>query len=216
MLTEVPKQKKLTGEEVKEAMAKGIKLIDTRNKVNFAAGFVPDSLNIQGNNAFATWMGWFVNYEESFMLVADDAQIEDLTRKLMRIGLDNVYGYISDVTSAGVELAKSDVIEIEEFKTYLNREDVQVVDLRGVAEYNAGHIEGAVNVFIGTLPTNLGKISRDKQVVIHCQGGDRAAIGYSILAKNGFKNVKNYSGGINDWVNKSNPLETAMAEVAVY
>ncbi|MEI7582224.1 MBL fold metallo-hydrolase [Runella sp.] len=216
LLTEVPKQKKLTGEEVKEAMAKGIKLIDTRNKVNFAAGFVPDSLNIQGNNAFATWMGWFVNYEESFMLVADDAQIEDLTRKLMRIGLDNVYGYISDVTSAGVELAKSDVIEIEEFKTYLNREDVQVVDLRGVAEYNAGHIEGAVNVFIGTLPTNLGKISRDKQVVIHCQGGDRAAIGYSILAKNGFKNVKNYSGGINDWVNKSNPLETAMAEVAVY
>jgi hydroxyacylglutathione hydrolase len=216
LLTEVPKQKKLTGEEVKEAMAKGIKLIDTRNKVNFAAGFVPDSLNIQGNNAFATWMGWFVNYEESFMLVADDAQIEDLTRKLMRIGLDNVYGYISDVTSVGVELAKSDVIEIEEFKTYLNREDVQVVDLRGVAEYNAGHIEGAVNVFIGTLPTNLGKISRDKQVVIHCQGGDRAAIGYSILAKNGFKNVKNYSGGINDWVNKSNPLETAMAEVAVY
>lgn len=215
LLTEVPKQKKLTGNEVKEAMAKGIKLIDTRNKGNFAAGFVPDSLNIQGNNAFATWMGWFINYEEPFMLVVADAQIEDLTRKLMRIGLDNVYGYISDVTSAGVELAKSDVIEIDEFKTYLNREDVQVVDLRGVAEYNAGHIEGVENVFIGTLPANLDKISRDKQVVIHCQGGDRAAIGYSILAKNGFKNVKNYSGGINDWVNKGNQLETELVEAAV-
>lgn len=215
LLTAVPKQKKLTGEEVKEAMAKGVKLIDTRNKANFAAGFVPGSLNIQGNNAFATWMGWFINYEEPFMLVAADAQIEDLTRKLMRIGLDNVYGYISDVTAVGVELAKSDVIEIDEFKTYVNREDVQVVDLRGVAEYNAGHIEGAENVFIGTLPTNLDKISRDKQVVIHCQGGDRAAIGYSILAKNGFKNVKNYSGGINEWVNKGNSIETKLVEAAV-
>jgi hydroxyacylglutathione hydrolase len=215
LLTTVPKQKKLTGPEVKEAMAQGIQLIDTRNKAEFAAGFVPDSLNIQGNNAFATWMGWFVNYEEPFMLVATDSQIEDLTRKLMRIGLDKVYGYISDVTTVGVELAKSDVIEIDEFKTYLNREDVQVVDLRGVAEYNAGHIEGVENVFIGTLTTNLDKISRDKQVVIHCQGGDRAAIGYSILVKNGFINVKNYSGGINEWVNKGNPLETEVVETAV-
>ena len=215
LLTEVPKQKKLTGEEVKDAMAKGVKLIDTRNKANFAAGFVPGSLNIQGNNAFATWMGWFVNYEEPFMLVAAVAQIEDLTRKLMRIGLDNVYGYISDVTSVGVELVKSDVIEIDEFKTYLNREDVQVVDLRGVTEYNNGHVEGAENVFIGTLPANLDKISRDKQVVIHCQGGDRAAIGYSILAKNGFKNIKNYSGGINEWVNKGNLVVTELVEEAV-
>ena len=126
-----------------------------------------------------------------------------------------MYGYISEVTSVGVELVQSDVIEIDEFKTYLNRDDVQVVDLRGVAEYNGGHVEGAENVFIGTLPANLDKISRDKQVVIHCQGGDRAAIGYSILAKNGFKNVKNYSGGINDWVSKSNPLETELVEAAV-
>ena len=215
LLPEVPKHKKLSGEEVKEAMAKGIKLIDTRNKADFAAGFVPDSLNIQGNNAFATWMGWFINYEEPFMLVATDAQMEDLTRKLMRIGLDNVYGYISDVTSLGVELARSEVIDIEAFKTYINREDVQGVDLRGATEYNGGHVEGAENLFIGTLPANLDKISRDKQVVIYCQGGDRAAIGYSILAKNGFKNVKNYSGGINNWVGQGNPVSTEVAEEAV-
>ena len=45
LLTEVPTQKKLSGEEVKDAMAKGIKLIDTRNKVDFAAGYVPESIN---------------------------------------------------------------------------------------------------------------------------------------------------------------------------
>ncbi len=215
LLTEVPKQKKLSAEEVKTAMNNGIKLIDARNKVDFAAGFVPDSINIQGNNAFATWMGWFVNYQESFMLVASDAQIEDLTRKLMRIGLDNVLGYVSDVNSLGIELQKSDIIEIDEFKSYLGKDDVQVIDIRGVAEYNTGHIAEAENIFVGTMLQNLDKISKDKQVIIHCQSGDRAAIGYSLLLKSGFKNVKNYSASINDWVNKGNPVVTSVMEEAV-
>ncbi|TDB64187.1 MBL fold metallo-hydrolase [Arundinibacter roseus] len=214
LLTEVPNQKKLTAEEVTEAMARGIKLIDTRNKAEFAAGFIPGSMNIQGNNSFSTWMGWFLTYEEPFMLVADDATIEDLTRKLMRIGLDQVMGYISDVNMPGLTLQKSEVIGLDEFKTYLNQDDVQVVDLRGAAEYNSGHVAGADNVFIGTLPQNLDKISRDKTVVIHCQGGDRAAIGYSILVKNGFTKLKNYSAGINEWVNQGNPVETQLVEAA--
>jgi hydroxyacylglutathione hydrolase len=212
LLTEVPQQKKLSAEEVKEAMAKGVKLIDTRNKIDFAAGYVPGSINIQGNNSFATWMGWFVNYEEQFMLVASESQIEDLTRKLMRIGLDNVLGYITDVGNLGLELQKSDVIGMDEFKTYLDREDTQIIDLRGVAEYNTGHIQGAENVFIGTILQNLDKISKDKQIVIHCQGGDRAAIGHSVLERAGFKNIKNYSAGMNEWVNKGNPVGTSVAE----
>lgn len=215
LLTEVPTQKKLTGMEVKDAMTKGIKLIDARNKVDFAAGFVPESINIQGNNAFATWMGWFVDYQESFMLVASEAQIEDLTRKLMRIGLDNVIGYVSDVNSLGIDLQKSDIIEIDEFKSYLDRENTQVIDIRGVAEYNSGHIEGVENIFVGTILQNLDKISRDKQIVIHCQSGDRAAIAYSLLLKHGYKNVKNYSASYMDWVKQGNPVVTSMMEEAV-
>jgi hydroxyacylglutathione hydrolase len=214
LLTSVPTQKKLNTEEVKEAMAKGVKLIDTRNKVDFANGFVPNSINIQGNNAFATWMGWFVDYQEPFMLVASDAMIEDLTRKLMRIGLDNVLGYVSDIEELKVELQKSNIIEIDEFKTYLEDENAQVIDLRGAAEYNNGHIVGVENIFIGTLLQNLDKISKDKQVVIHCQSGDRAAIGYSLLVKNGYQNVKNYSASYADWVKKGNLVETTEMELA--
>ncbi len=213
LLTSVPAQQKLGADVVQTALNTGIKLIDTRNKTDFAQGFVPGSLNIQGNNAFATWMGWFMTYDEPFMLVATDAQIDDLTRKLMRIGLDNMLGYIDDVTSLGLDLQTSDLIDLDTFRTYLNRDDVQVVDLRGAAEYNAGHVEGAENVFIGTLDKNLDKISRDRPVVIYCQGGDRATIGYSILARNGFTNVKNFSGSMNEWVANGNPVVTEDMEV---
>jgi hydroxyacylglutathione hydrolase len=149
------------------------------------------------------------------MLVASDAQIEDLTRKLMRIGLDNVLGYVSDVRTLGIELSKSDIIGIEEFKTYLDREDTQVIDIRGVAEYNSGHIEGVENIFVGTMLQQLDKISKDKQIVIHCQSGDRAAIGYSLLLRNGYTNVKNYSDSYADWVKKANPVVTTLVEDAV-
>lgn len=199
LLIEVPKHPKLTNEQFMAAYEKGIKVIDTRSKVEFAQGFITGSLNIQGNNSFPTWCGWMLDYQEPFILVADDSQMADLTRKLMRVGLDNIYGYISDVHSLGMELKTAEVISLEEFKSYSDMEKVQIVDLRGASEYQAGHVEGAENIFVGTLPDNLGKISKDKPVLIYCQAGDRSAIAYSILAKNGFENVKNYSGGMREW-----------------
>ncbi len=208
LLIEVPRPPRLTKEQFASAYEKGIKVIDARNKADFAKGFIPGSLNVQNNNSFSTWCGWLLNYQEQFMLVADDKQIEDLTRKLMRIGLDNIYGYISDADDPGIELQTAHVIGIEEFKTYIGRDDVQIVDVRGLTEYEAGHIEGADHVFAGSLEANLDKISRDKQVIIHCQAGDRSTIAYSVLARNGFKNVKNFSGGMKEWLEAKGKTES--------
>jgi hydroxyacylglutathione hydrolase len=210
LLTEVPKLKKLDSTELSSALAKGIKLVDARDKTEFSKGFIPGSINIQGNNSFATWAGWFLSYDEPFIILADEAKLDDLTRKLMRIGLDNIYGYIPSTKTweeKNGSLEKVNHIEIEEFKSLQKDEDIQVVDLRGVAEYNAGHIKGADNIFVGTLPSNLDKINKDKKVVVHCQSGDRASIGYSLLAKNGFKNISNYSPGMAEWVKENNPIE---------
>lgn len=209
LLTQVPKLNKLSIGELKDAMKIGIKVIDTRPKAEFAKGFIPGAINIQGNNAFSTWMGWFISYEEPFILIAEESRLDDLTRKLMRIGMDNILGYVEGVQSwvdAGGTLSKPDIISTAEFKDILKTNHTQIVDLRGASEYKAGHIKGTENVFVGTLENNLNKISKDQPVVIHCQSGDRATIGYSILAKQGFKNIKNYSGGMNEWVKSGNEV----------
>jgi hydroxyacylglutathione hydrolase len=208
LLTEVPKLKKINNQDLMEVMGKGVKLIDTRNKADFAKGYIPGSINIQGNNSFATWAGWYLNYEEPFILLADEGQLDDLTRKLMRIGLDNVMGYVPSTdayTSHGGKLDTVNNIDIEELKK-LKTEGAQLVDLRGAAEYKSGHIEGADNIFVGTILSNLDKISRDRKVVVFCQGGDRATIGYSLLAAKGFTNVSNYSPSMNEWIAKGNPV----------
>lgn len=206
LLTEVPKHKKLSVSEFKSAYDKGVKVIDAREKEEFAKGHLPNTIHIQGNNSFATWAGWFLNYEEPFILIASDEQMEDLTRKLMRIGLDNIQGYISDVEAIGIPLEKTEVINIDEFKNYLDKEDVEVIDVRGASEYKEGHIQGAKNIFVGTIQDHIDEIDTDKQVVIHCQSGARAAIAESMLAKHGVKGVKVYSGGTEEWLAKENPV----------
>ncbi|MGE0772670.1 MAG: rhodanese-like domain-containing protein [Cyclobacteriaceae bacterium] len=209
LLTQVPELKKLSKEEFKAVMDKGVKVIDTRMKADFAAGFIPGTINIQGNNAFATWMGWFINYDEPFVLIAEKSKHDDLVRKLMRIGMDQILGYVENVdvwTELGNKLEKSKVISMDELKKIMETNHTQIVDLRGASEYKTAHIKGTDNVFIGTLEKNLNKIKKDEPVVIHCQSGDRAAIGYSLLTKHGYRNVKNYSGGMNEWMNAGNPV----------
>lgn len=209
LLTEVPQPKQLTKEEFQAAMAKGIKVIDTRQKRDFAAGYIPGTLNIQNNNAFPTWMGWFVSYDEPFILIVPEEEVEILTRMLMRIGLDNIYGYVPDVSvwkELGHELDTEEIISLSELKELMKKGDTQIVDLRGAAEYKSGHLKGADHVFVGTLENNLDKVNKNGNVVVHCKTGDRAAIGYSILAKHGFKNVKNYLNGFEEWVSNGNPI----------
>lgn len=200
LLLEVPQHAQLSAEIFKKAYDDGIKVVDTRNKVDFANGFLPGSINIQHNNSLSTWAGGILNYEEQFILIADADEMEEIVRKLMRIGLDNIYGFISGVNDLGIELQTADVIDLDTFKAYVGKDDVQIVDVRNLAEYNDGHIEGAAHVFVGSLQYNLDQISKDKMVVVYCQSGDRAAIAYAILRKNGFDNVKNYSGGIKEWL----------------
>ena len=210
LLTAVPKLKALSNQEMMEAMGRGVKLIDARNKTEFAKGYIPGSINIQGNNSFATWAGWFLNYEEQFMLLADASMLDDLTRKLMRIGLDNIIGYVPstvEFTDQGGQLDTVPVIDIDTFKSLLDEPNVQVIDLRNATEFKSGHIKGADHVFVGTLMDNLDKVSKDKKVVIHCQGGDRATIGYSLLASAGYTNVLNYSASMNEWMALGNAVE---------
>lgn len=210
LLTEVPKLKQLSAQDLEAAMKAGVKVIDTRLKPEFAAGFIPSSLNIQGNNAFATWMGWFLSYDEPFILIAAEDKHDDLVRKLMRIGLDNIHGYVPSVKvweELGHSLQKADNIDLDTFKQEVAA-GTPVVDLRGAAEFKSGHVEGAINVFIGKIESQLDQIDRNQKVVIHCQAGDRSSIGYSVLVKHGYTNIRNYSGGMSEWINKGNPVVT--------
>lgn len=208
LLTEVPQHKKLSKDEFLSAYNEGMKVIDTRGNMEFAKGYLPNSLNIVGGNAFSTWMGWYMNYNESFILICEDEKIEDLTRKLMRIGLDNIHGYFrpEDLKDLGLELKTGDFIDLEEFKSHIGKEDVQILDVRNQSEVDGGRVEGAKHVFVGHIEENLDKIDKNKPTVIYCQAGGRSTIAYTLLERNGFTQLKNYMGGMKEWKEQKMPL----------
>lgn len=202
LLTEVPQLKHLKMIEFDEMYRKGKAIVDTRKKEEYATSSLRKTLNIQNNASLSTWAGWLLNYKDPFVLIVREAEKEEVTRKLMRIGLDNIAGYITpkDMESFyGEDLLDYKPISIEELKKKLNTEDIQVVDVRGASEFSEGHIPGAKNVFVGTLPDHLDEIPKNKEVVIHCQSGDRASTAYSILRRAGFDNILNYSAGMKEW-----------------
>lgn len=73
--------------------------------------------------------------------------------------------------------------------------DFQLIDVREPKEYDAKNIGGEL-IPLGMILENQDKISRDKQVIIHCQSGKRSQKAIELLQKIGFDNLWNLEGGI--------------------
>ncbi len=74
------------------------------------------------------------------------------------------------------------------------RDDIVLVDLRTVTEFENGSIEGFINVPLDELRANLNKIDKTKKVYVTCQVGLRGYVGARILAQEGY-DVYNLTGG---------------------
>ncbi|MFZ2324025.1 MAG: rhodanese-like domain-containing protein [Ignavibacteriaceae bacterium] len=200
ILGSIPHPGRFSLQQFEQAVKNNVTIIDTRDKLSFAGGHFPGSINIQNNSAFSTWAGWMLNYEQPFLLVARDSRIESLTKALIRIGLDNIVGYVNDmdkIANAGYEMETTKQIIVQQLMD--NLDDYFVLDVRGYSEYNAGHIEGAANIQAGFLSDRISEVPYDKKIVVHCAGGDRSAIAASLLQQKGFQNVYNLTCGINGW-----------------
>lgn len=78
------------------------------------------------------------------------------------------------------------------------KKDFQLIDVREKEEYAITNLGGEL-IPLNTLINNLDKISKTKPVVVHCKGGLRSAKATKILQENGFTNLYNLQGGIDDY-----------------
>ena len=70
-----------------------------------------------------------------------------------------------------------------------------ILDVREPIEVQLGTIPGAKNIPVNELRSRLAEIPKDKEIIVNCQVGIRAYIATRILVQNGFKTVKNLTGG---------------------
>lgn len=79
--------------------------------------------------------------------------------------------------------------------SHLARETSVLIDVRTKSEYEMGTIRGALNIPVDELRERFDEIPKNKDIIIFCQIGLRGYLAHKILTQNGFKNVKNLSGG---------------------
>ncbi|MBV9303793.1 MAG: molybdopterin-synthase adenylyltransferase MoeB [Acidobacteriaceae bacterium] len=98
------------------------------------------------------------------------------------------------------------VIDPVEVKAKLDRgDDFTLIDVREPHEYQIARIPGAVLIPLGELPKHLGELDPESEIVAHCKSGGRSQKAVDLLKQNGFRNVRNMTGGITAWSDKVDP-----------
>jgi hydroxyacylglutathione hydrolase len=195
-------------------LRRGEVVVDTRPSAAFAAGHAPGTINIPLDANFTTWAGWLLPYDRDVYLLVDDKCAHcpaTAVRDLATIGLDRVAAVFGDDalaawTAAGGELDTVQQATVAEVSAMLDRGDASIVDVRGRAEWEAGHIPGVPNVPLGRLPERLTELPADRPIVVQCQGGARSAIAASVLLARGVRNVVNMTGGFAAWQQAGLPV----------
>ena len=73
------------------------------------------------------------------------------------------------------------------------------IDVRTHDEYKLGTIPGFINIPVDELREHLDELPKEKPIVVTCAVGLRGYLAYRILVQNGFKHVRNLSGGYKTW-----------------
>lgn len=100
---------------------------------------------------------------------------------------------------------KSDKVKIVSKGKYakaLKKGKVQLVDVRTVREFNAGHIEGAKNFdFFSADQFKRGfeTLDKTKPVYLYCQSGNRSQKAANKLLSMGFEEIIDLAGGYGAW-----------------
>ncbi len=188
----------LTAGQVSTLLGGGAQVIDVRPVGAYASGHVPGSLAIPLRPVLATWLGWLVPSPATpLVLVRDPGQDPaEFAWQALKIGYGNLAGELEGGlaawAAAGYPVAATPLVAAGQV------DPTRVIDVRQASEYVTGHLPRARSIELGSLPAAAGTLA-DRDLVIMCGHGERAATGASVLERAGHQRVSILAGGPSDW-----------------
>ncbi len=179
----------------------GAIIIDTRAPKDFAAGHIPNSINIGIDGSFAVWVGTLItDINQQILIVTTPGREQEVVTRLARVGYDNTIGYLDggmDIwKNAGKEIDTIPTVSVEEFAVLETQHpELNILDVRKKSEYFSEHILNAENLPLDFINDNMHQIDKNKTYYVHCAGGYRSMIFSSILRARGYHNLIDVDGG---------------------
>ena len=167
-------------------------VIDTRpDRSAFMARHLPGSIYVPLTKSFCTAVGSVVVDETApiTLIVAED-ELDGVVRDLVRIGFDNIRGFVEPETldryfAEGGAAAAIPEIDLAAASRLSEDGRGEVLDVRYASEYAASHLPGAVNASYTRLPDYGDRLPANGSLLVHCLSGARAAVAASYLAREG-------------------------------
>ncbi|MBI1801731.1 MAG: MBL fold metallo-hydrolase, partial [Chloroflexi bacterium] len=199
----------LNAAKVRRLLKGGALLVDTREPGAFGAGHAKGALCVPlSSNQFGTRLGFLVQPETPLVFVARNAADSlRAARAANRLGLDCIEGFITVAEARRLPQAKMPQWDVRRASRALASAGLTIVDVREKNEWEAGHAPGARNIPLGQLPARLAEVPSDEPVACMCAGGVRSISACSVLARAGYTNVVNVTGGFDQWAEEGLPVE---------
>jgi len=178
--------------ELRRRIEAGEWVVDLRERVAFAAGFLPGSVSFPLDGSFATYLGWVLPWGTPLTLLgATPGQVSEAQRELVRIGIDRpaaaATGQPAD-WAAGQPLGTLRLAKFGDLAAARQASGpdggLVVLDVRRQLEWADEHIAGAVHIPMHELRSRLGEVPPG-EVWVHCHSGYRALAAASLLIAHG-------------------------------
>ncbi len=183
-------------------------LLDLRRPEAFGGAHIPNSINIGAGQNLSLWAGWMLDPNTPIVLIGDGESNEQARRSLIRVGLDNIHGFLAGGIAAwidaGLPLAHIPQISAQDLSQITPQP--AVLDVRSNSEWADGHIAGATHLMLGDLLLQLHHLQTQDTIYTVCGSGYRSSIAASILAAHGFTHLINLDGGMSAWNRQKLPL----------
>lgn len=191
----------LTPQAVAHAQTGGAVVLDVRPVTSFATGHPRGALSIPLRPAFASWLGWLAPHDTPLVVLREpDQDVDEVLWQAAKIGYDNLIGELGGGhdawAAAGLPTTAVPLVELNGGPSA--GPGRRVLDIRQAAEYQAGHVPGALHIELGNLPAMLGQLA-DVPTVVMCGHGERAMGAASLLTAAGLTQVAVFAGSPQDW-----------------
>jgi glyoxylase-like metal-dependent hydrolase (beta-lactamase superfamily II)/rhodanese-related sulfurtransferase len=176
--------------EVRRRLEAGEWVIDLRDRIAFAAGFLPGSVSFPLDGSFASYLGWIVPWGAPLTLLGQTpGQVAQAQRELARIWADRPIAAASGGPprwAGGTPLASLRLAKLGDLAAALAAPGPGpvVLDVRRRLEWAESHIPGSRHIPFNELPSRAGELPAG-ELWVHCQGGYRAIVSASLLAGRG-------------------------------
>ena len=108
--------------------------------------------------------------------------------------------------SASVSESQIKLIDVQDLKELIDRQAVELVDVREADEFASERIDGAILVPLSNFAPQQISRNSDKQLVLYCRSGNRSAQAAAKLLDAGYAEVTHLKGGLMAWRSQGMPI----------